>query len=316
MQKSNEKQRKFIQRLHIEEEIALFVSSHPMFSRFLIALVSVIFVIYHGLKKGSLNRSGAVLAFFTGLITCCCGYRFAICLISFYLSSSFWTKYKSKEKAKLEDGHKDGGERNWIQVISNSGTATVCALFYYRLQGEREIAFDFSHFYKESFLMAVILGHYACCNGDTWASEIGILSQSKPLLISRFRRVAPGTNGAISALGTFASVAGGTFIGFVFWIAGFFFNSNDARYETPAQWYLVLLGAFGGLVGSLIDSLLGATLQYSGWCSVRGKVVNRPSKSTTHISGIDLLDNHMVNFLSSLITGLLVAYAAQYALLY
>jgi len=125
LQKSNEKQRKFIQRLHIEEEITLSVSSHPMFSRFLIALVSVIFVIYHGLKKGSLNRSGAILAFFTGnelnsiivlkfivlgLITCCCGYRFAICLISFFLSSSFWTKYKSKEKAKLEDGHKDGWE--------------------------------------------------------------------------------------------------------------------------------------------------------------------------------------------------------------
>ena len=34
----------------------------------------------------------------------------------------------------------------------------------------------------------------------------------------------------------------------------------------------VVLGAFWGLLGSFIDSILGATVQYSGYCSERKKV--------------------------------------------
>ena len=61
----------------------------------------------------------------------------------------------------------------------------------------------------------VACSHYACCNGDTWSSELGILSTSQPRLITSCwrRSVAPGTNGAMSLLGTLAAVAGGAIIG-------------------------------------------------------------------------------------------------------
>ena len=79
---------------------------------------------------------------------------------------------------------------------------------------------------------------------------------------------------------------------------------------TPAQWPLIALGAAAGVAGSLIDSLLGATLQYSGWCEEKKLVVERPTPTARHISGMHLLDNHQVNFLAAAATSALGAVAA------
>jgi uncharacterized membrane protein len=51
---------------------------------------------------------------------------------------------------------------------------------------------------------------------------VGVLSTGDPILVTHLRRVPRGTNGAISLLGTAASVAGGAAIGLVFYLAGLF----------------------------------------------------------------------------------------------
>jgi uncharacterized membrane protein len=61
-----------------------------------------------------------------------------------------------------------------------------------------------------------------------------------------------------------------------------------------------------------MDSLLGACLQYSGWCSVQKKVVSIPSSTTTHISGMNVLDNHQVNFISALLSSVVIAWLAPF----
>ena len=71
----------------------------------------------------------------------------------------------------------------------------------------------------------------------------------------------------------------------------------------------VLQGGANGLA-VLQRKLLGATLQYSGWCSKKQLVVNAPTDTSTRICGYDVLTNSQVNFLASVITSAAGALAA------
>lgn len=166
---------------------------------------------------------------------------------------------------------------------------------------------DFQRSKLASFLICAFIGHYACCNGDTWASELGVLSTSEPILITTLKQVPRGTNGGVSAFGTSASVAGGLLIGVCYWLGAFPFAIG---HSAPPQWPIILLATTAGLLGSLIDSLLGATLQVSYKVPKARRVVSY--KHGSHISGIDLLSNNMVNYLSSLMTALICGFLGAY----
>ena len=74
--------------------------------------------------------------------------------------------------------------------------------------------------------------------------------------------VPQGTNGAISLIGTLASALGGLFIGLVYFVVMAVCSRDDVN--APPQWPIIAIATFSGVYGSMVDSLLGATLQYSG----------------------------------------------------
>lgn len=78
---------------------------------------------------------------------------------------------------------------------------------------------------------------------------------------------------------------------------------------SPSQWPLIVFGGVAGLLGSVIDSLLGATLQYSG-LDTNGRIVEHPGPKVKHISGSRVLDNHSVNLISSILTALIMPFIA------
>ena len=66
--------------------------------------------------------------------------------------------------------------------------------------------------------------------------------------------------------------------------------------------------AVAGVFGSLVDSVLGATIQYSGFCEERQKVVSKPGPTVTRISGSEFLSNSAVNLVSGVITAVVAAW--------
>jgi uncharacterized membrane protein len=292
----------------------------------------------HGYSKNSLSISGSIAAFFVGFVSFSCSYRFGIMLILFYYSSSKLTKWKQDLKAKLEEDYAVGGQRNWMQVFASSILATLLAVAYYKFCGEdQHINFgepdvirdniDFLYFKVNrdslaSILWAVYISHYATANADTWASELGILSNREPRLVtSLFLRTVPrGTNGGMSVLGTLASAAGGLFIGIVFWCFSFILEvislaPTDVSVASAksVQYPVLLYSLLCGLLGSLVDSILGATLQATYYSVERKCIVktkNAKDSSVVVICGMDVLSNEAVNVLSIFITMVLSVWLA------
>jgi len=283
-------------------------------TRLAVAILLPILIAVRGLKKKSLSKSGAIAGICVAFFAILCHWSFLASLMAFFLSGSKVTKYKAEIKRQIEgDAYKEGGQRNWIQVLCNGGVGLeICLLFIMKVGVAMDTPMDFSRFDSATYLGCAYLGAMACCNGDTWSSELGsVLSKSDPYLILTGKKVPRGTNGGVSLVGILASFLGGIVVGFAFWIC-IAYGSDTTALKMPAQYSVILLGGISGLIGSLIDSIMGCIFQFSGWDEDKKCVVEFKGPNVKHISGSPILDNHTVNLLSSLLTALVTPFIAIY----
>ena len=146
----------------------------------------------------------------------------------------------------------------------------------------------------------VYTGALAVATADTWATEIGVQSQTWPWSLRLRRAVPPGTSGAVSLRGVLASLAGAGFLGLS---AGILSPTNTGRVE------MGLLVSLVGFLGAGLDSLMGAFLQGRLRCKACGAILEA---GETHehpedqevLFGLSWLTNNLVNFLTNLWGGL------------
>lgn len=243
----------------------------------------LISVVFH--KRGSLSQSGVAGAVIIGTsIFGFGGWIWGTLLGIFFVSSSLLSHFKEDEKYKVAaDKFDKGHQRDFGQTMANGGLGTAVAIL--------------SYFLPSPLWFPFFIGIMATVNADTWATELGTLSKQPPRLITSLKQVERGTSGGISPLGTAVSLLGGLIIGLA------------AGILDPALlwWKGLLMGGMGGLLGSLFDSLLGATAQaiyYSDhFQKETEQKVDKAGHPTRHIRGWRWLNNDLVNAIASLVGG-------------
>lgn len=236
-------------------------------------------------RRGSLTKPAALAAFVLATsLYLIGGPLFFTLLMVFFFSATFLSRFKEETKDKIEkDLHQKTGKRDLIQVLANGGAGLTMAIFYGLTQ---------SH----SYVLGVAIA-FAACNADTWASEIGVLSQKAPISLITRKPVQRGMSGGVSALGLLASVGGALLVALTY---GIFKMSEGLSLAFFMELGLIVIG---GILGALLDSILGETLQVK-YQSVRTGTLTEKAligeEKNKQVRGIAFINNDFVNFASSL----------------
>jgi len=253
------------------------------------------------------TTSGALLALMVGFLLTLANYSFFLSLLAFFVSSNRAMKYKEEVKKTLDETYRAGCLRNWLDILCSSGMALELSLLYLIDIGSADLPIDFRHQYRASWFCCAVLGSLSSRAGDTWASQLGsVLAWGNPRLITSLSSVPRGTNGGVSFIGLISSFIGGLIIGVAYYLGILMFACSRDLSLAPDQLLVILIGGLGGLLGSIIDSILGASLQFSGQDIKTGRIVEVAGQGVIPIAGKMVLDNHSVNVISSILTALLL----------
>ncbi len=206
------------------------------------------------------DASGAVVGGALATVITACLYFPGLWVFgAFFVLGSLATRLGSTQKQALGIAQGAGGRRGARNALANAGVPAVLAVFAVTTAATGPLSVAF-------------VAAFAAATADTLSSEIGQVWGGKPVMITSGRPMPRGTDGGITWVGSLAGLLGGGAVATLGWVVGL--------YGATAMFWVLL----ASIVGNLLDSWLGATLEGRG-----------------------LLDNEAVNFTSTLVASLLAA---------
>ncbi len=172
----------------------------------------------------------------------------------FLITSSIFTKAWSSHKEELGVAEDVKG-RKPRQVIAVGLIPALLSLLSYAsyVTGDFELT-------KAFVLGAISSIAYSCA--DTWASEIGVLSKSRPrLIIKPWVKVNHGVSGGVTPLGEAIAITASAFISSTFMAIAAITNLTFVSLRNFLLIFIL------GYIGEVLDSILGAIGQPKYYCT-------------------------------------------------
>jgi uncharacterized protein (TIGR00297 family) len=212
--------------------------------RFGIALGVNLVVAAVALATRLLRPSGVLAGLLLGFaILAFGGWRSYAILWLFFALGTAATKWKYAEKAKLGAAQDEQGKRGARHAIANCGLGALLVV----VAAGTAMRIDLEGY--RLLLRVAFVAAFATALADTLGSELGSALGRTPRLITTWKRVPPGTDGAVSLPGTIGGIVGAALVAAAAW----------ALHIVPLR----LVGPIvaGGFIGTTVESFLGATLE-------------------------------------------------------
>lgn len=224
----------------------------------------------------ALTAGGAAAASVVGMaVLWAAGWPGALVLGAFFVPSTLAGRV-ALARRKTSDPAAE--RRSAVQVFANGGAAAAGALL---------------EFSRPGLGFLVMTCAFAAAAADTWATSVGAFSRSEPLHLVTRRRVPHGSSGGVTLLGTTGGVLGALIV------------AGTAALVTGRP-RLLAVGGIVGVLGMLLDSGLGATVQARFVCPGCGSAGEKPrcecGSRRRATQGWPWLNNDGVNGLATLLS--------------
>lgn len=201
----------------------------------------------------AVDVSGALAGWILAtLITGALYWQGLLILGAFFVLGSATTRLGLARKQALGVAQAKGGRRSARNALANCGVPALVAVFAVTTAATEPLTVAF-------------VAAFAAVLGDTVSSEVGQAWGGRPVMITTWKPVPAGENGGITWIGSLAGWCGGSLVACLGWALDLY----------GLAWVPWVIAA--SVLGNVLDSLLGATLERQG-----------------------LLDNEGVNFAASL----------------